>query len=152
MYEIKKSTLPMFFELFTIIILITIMIMLHIYNTTILHFLAQSVCLKSWQLLCSQLRCRWWRHRRNRSGQPSGIPIFQSAWFMESFLILNPLFQNPIHQHFYMIIILFLFNRVNRPSSGFLVESSVKSETINYCLIFLSQAIKVSGKMFMSTE
>ena len=81
--------------------------------TTNLHLLAPRLRLKSWQLLYDQLCCWWWKHRGNRSGQPSGIPFFQSAWFMESFLIRNLFFENSINQHLHMFIILFLFKRVN---------------------------------------
>ena len=81
--------------------------------TTKLHLLAPRLRLKSWQLLYDQLCCWWWRHRGNRSGQPFGIPFFQSAWFMESFLIRNLFFENSINQHLHMFIIFSLFKRVN---------------------------------------
>lgn len=65
--------------------------------------------------------------RDNPLGSPS------SDWYglRELFFDRNPFFQNQINEHLHMVIIVFLSNWINRPSSGFFVVGSMKSEIIN---------------------
>lgn len=62
---------------------------------------------------------------------PLGSPSSDSYGLRELFFDRNPFFQNQINEHLHMVIIVFLSNWINRPSSGFFVVGSTKSEIIN---------------------